>query len=371
MDNQRRADVGISISQSGSPVDMAPDYKKVLDSRWRFLEVAYEVDFPLRLPARAPDAGTTQRQTTRVNVLRHNLKFTPGFESGTLNYIIFDPGAYELYTFSDDEFIYIEASYYPPDGARALSTTIPIRVYNLPVLEEYEAPKELVAGSSSEQGDVGVKVLDGSDRSVRVGDDYPVGFSVDTTKKILSIHKHGVKDINRTLMSDLNMVSANASTDVITYTVRSGYTSWLETPGSEVSFLAVTGLGGALPGGLSESNRYYTIPVSSNSFKVATTRENALNGVAVNITSAGSTPVNIYHRQQVTDDLIVHDVGYPPTYLLARVDEIDGKRRAHPFKETLYIVFANSRTIRIQGVQAQPQGLWAYVILKDPAEIVG
>lgn len=371
MDNQRRLDVGIAISQSGTPVDTAPDYKKVLDSRWRFMEVEHEVDFPLSLPSQPPTPGVFGLTVVRVNVMRHGLDFTPAIESSTLNDVVFGFGKYALYTFADDEYVYIEARYPNSEGASELFETVSIRVYNLPILEEYSAKKELVAGSSSEQGDVGVKVLDGSDRSVQVGQDYPVGFSVDTTKKILSVHKHGVKYINKTIRAKLEMVSANVSTDIITFDVRSGDTTWVNVPGSEVSFLAVTGLGGQMPAPLSESNRYYIIPVSPTSFRVATSRANALAGTAVNITSAGRAPVNIYHSEQVTDDLIEHEVGYPPTYLLAKVEEVDGRRRVHPFKETLYIVFANSRTIRIQGVQSMPMGEYAYVILKDPAEIVG
>lgn len=372
MEDQRRTDVGISISQSGSPVDLAPDYKKVLDSRWRFMEVEHELDFPVSFPAVAADTNGIGIRSNRVNVMRHGLPFTPAIEASTLNEPSQNVTAkYDLYTFADDEYIYIEGQYFATLGAAAISDVVSIRVYNLPILEEYSAKKELVAGSSSEQGDVGVKVLDGSDNSVQVGQDYPVGFSVDTTKKILSVHKHGVQDINRTFYSTLRMGSVDVNADTMTYTVLEGDTSWLQTVGEEVRFFAVTGQGGAMPGGLTEGQSYYIIPMSSNSFRFATSKANAEAGVYVNITSTGSAPVNINWNKTISNDEIVHDIGYPPTYLLARVEEYAGKRRVHPFKETLYIVFANNRTIRIRGIQAMATGEYAYVILKDPAEVIG
>ena len=370
MDDQRRADVGISISQSGSPVDMAPDYKKVLDSRWRFMEVEYELDFPLNLPAIPPITAPFARIDIRVNIVRHSLGFAPAIEVGSVDGYNFNAGEYSLAYWSDDEWVYAVATYTNTEGAKAINKTIPVRVYNLPILEEYSAPKELVAGSSSEQGDVGVKVLDGSDRSVRVGDDYPVGFSVDTTKKILSVHKHGVKYINKTLSAQGDITNVNATTDVLTYSPREGYSSWIQTPGSPVSFLPWGG--GALPAPLASGTQYFVIPQTSNSFKIATSKANALAGTAVNITSSGTLPISAFHNETVTDDLIYHDVGYPPTYLLARAEELpNGKMRVGPFMDISAVVFANNQTIRIQGVQAMVSGLFAYVILKDPAEIVG
>ena len=47
---------GIMISQEGVPVERAADYQKVLDSRWRFMEVAQEIDIKVDIPA-APSAG--------------------------------------------------------------------------------------------------------------------------------------------------------------------------------------------------------------------------------------------------------------------------------------------------------------------------
>lgn len=372
MQDQRRTDVGIAISQSSSPVDLAPDYKKVLDSRWRFMEVEYELDFPVSFPAVAGVSGAGGIGVDRIDVIRHGLPFAPAIESSTDNYM--DTTASKssgLFTFADDEYVYVERQYLNQLGADAVTDEVSIRVYNLPILEEYSAKKELVAGSSSEQGDVGVKVLDGSDNSVQVGQDYPVGFSVDTTKKILSVHKHGVQDINRSYTSNLRMASVDVGTDIMTYTVLEGETFWLQTVGEEVRFLAVTGQGGAMPGGLTEGQPYYIIPMSSNSFRLATTKANAEAGTYVNITSSGSLPVGIFWSKTISNDEIVHDIGYPPTYLLAQVDEYAGKRRVAPFKETTNVVFANNRTIRIRGIQAVAMGEYAYVILKDPAEIIG
>lgn len=80
---------------------------------------------------------------------------------------------------------------------------------------------------------------------------------------------------------DLNIdatVSAVAATDLFTASNHKRAT------GQPVRFTSTD----TLPEGLSEDTTYYVIRVSSSTFKVSTTFEGALQGVAVNLTSAGT-----------------------------------------------------------------------------------
>lgn len=79
----------------------------------------------------------------------------------------------------------------------------------------------------------------------------------------------------------------NTGTEVITessHGLSSGQTVYL------------TNSGGALPGGLSASTKYYVISASSSTIKLATSRANAIAGTAINITSAagGGTHTLVY-----------------------------------------------------------------------------
>ena len=72
--------------------------------------------------------------------------------------------------------------------------------------------------------------------------------------------------------------SVNLSTDVITITNHDFLT------GQKVLYTAV---GGAAPTGLVTNTDYFIIKISANTFKLATTLANSINGIAINITAVG------------------------------------------------------------------------------------
>jgi hypothetical protein len=77
--------------------------------------------------------------------------------------------------------------------------------------------------------------------------------------------------------------TANASTDVCTWTSSANYPSNVLT-GTRIQVSST----GTLPGGLSPSTNYYFIRISDTTFKLATSYANAIAGTAIDITSAGS-----------------------------------------------------------------------------------
>lgn len=87
--------------------------------------------------------------------------------------------------------------------------------------------------------------------------------------------------------------SVNVSSDTISIT-NHGYSA-----SDRVNF---QNFGGALPTGISANTDYYAIPTSKNAFKIATTVQNAFDGVAVDITSASGGGTNY-----ITDDLSIYN----------------------------------------------------------------
>lgn len=77
--------------------------------------------------------------------------------------------------------------------------------------------------------------------------------------------------------------SADASTDVCTYTSTANYPSNILT-GTRVRLTTTT----TLPGGLATATDYYVIRASDSTFKLATTYANAVAGTQINITDAGT-----------------------------------------------------------------------------------
>lgn len=126
------------------------------------------------------------------------------------------------------------------------------------------------------------------------------------------------------------------------------------------------------PAPLTTSTIYYTIPVDSTHIKLATSVANAQAGTAINLTSAGSLPGLIVGSSIPGDnaEAIEHNVGYPPTYMLARVSTINGEHMVYPLNRTNAMVKSDAKYLRLGGVQAIISGEYAYVVLKDPAELV-
>lgn len=365
---------GAVFTQSGVPVRGSADYQRVYDSRWRFIELELEYDFEVTLPA-SPVGPVIFEKTT---VVKHGLGFVPFFE-GTFEHIFYDDDFSQVSLFADKERVFIKRII-SIDGAISRTITGTVRVYNLPILEEYVAPKGIPQGSSSPRGPAGVKFLDGNKHGVDIGDNSPVGFSVDSSKKILSIHRHGLVKINDFIGKSCDVTAINTTTDVLTVSASANPfdnpdISWLQEPGAPIRYFPDDFV--TFPGGMIDDT-YFIIPVDATHVKLAASYQNALNGVAVNLTTTGSLPggMNKTANPSVEENTILHDVGYPPTYILARVSSDDEWLTDD---SELYIgpmitayttmVEADDRVLRLTGVQAVAADWLGYIILKDPAEI--
>jgi hypothetical protein len=370
---------GIVFTQQGVPVKNSSDYQKVLDSRWVFMEVEAERDINTVLPAMAA-IDSTQRYYEKTILLRHNLGFLPAFEGITFfNYS--DPifNAVEIY--SDENTIFlrrlISSTAYPQQ-----TVTGSFRLYNLPILTEYQAPSEIVSGASAPKTDFGVKFIDGSVPNITPGDTNVQGFSVDTTKKILSVHKHGLKYFNQSALAyHANVTAIDTASNILTVSpyLRTGSVffdlTWVQTPGR--AFIYFPSDLATYPAPLSSGGIYYNIPVDATHIKLADSYQAALNGNALDLTTAGSLPASLAGQPVAGEDTITHGIGYPPTYMLAPVNEdepTNGLGAATYIGPLLLgsppaIIHADSSTLRFKGVQSLFAGKYGYIILKDPAEI--
>lgn len=239
---------GLVFTQSGAPVRASADYQRVYDSRWRFMEIEIERDFSVNLEARKP-VDFSARYYERTTIIRHGLGFVPWFES-TFENDGFGLGLLAPASiWADKDKIYLER-FIITDGAEARAIELSLRIYNLPVLKNYEAPKGLPVGLSSPKSDIGIRFIDDQSRSVDLASRSPVGFSIDTKKKILSIHKHGLARINDWTHKFSQVTAINTSTDVLTVTEGSNpaATGWTQVAGTPVKYFP--GDFATYPGGL-------------------------------------------------------------------------------------------------------------------------
>lgn len=378
---------GIIFTQSGVPVKGSADYQRVYDSRWKFLEIEFDRKFVVDLPY-VPGIGTSKRHDERVNIVQHGLGFVPMFETDFVNqdYSTGVNGPAEI--FADEQYVFFQR-FITTSGADAQKITLNIRLYNLNVLTSYTAPKGLPQGSQSPRSNIGIKFLDGQTPGVEVGDNAVRGFSVDTTKKIISIHKHGLAKINDWNGKYCYVSAIDTGTDILTIYVDPNASSlnakdisWTKTPGICVTYFPndfVTFPGG-IPNANNVSSPLFVIPVDDTHIKLAISYENALQGIALDLTSAGSLRGQLSARSTSGDlsETILHDVGYSPTFLLAPVSReiyVDAtiketKPYVSPMMDIILArVIADTRYLYFYGVQATFSGWYAYIVLKDPAEL--
>lgn len=377
---------GIVFTQSGAPVRGSADYQRVYDSRWRFMELEIEEDFKIEVPALNPvDFGAYYYD--RITVLKHGLGFVPFFETSlpTQSFSINGP----LSVWADKDKIYLER-FITTQGGDAQSLDFSIRVYNLPILHAYEAPKGPPEGLSSPRSDIGIRFIDDNARSVDLASRSPVGFSVDTKKKILSIHKHGIARMNDWVMKSSRVTAINTTTNALTVVEndQSNLTmalGWTQVVGTRVRFSPADFA--TYPGGLEDAT-YYIIPNGAGSVKLAKSLEAAHAGIEVDITSAPSASLPGFLNGQSDptshEDAILHDVGYPPTILIAEVN-LEGSKYSGIINDpdpdvdelvigpmqniTLAYTRADDKYMYFRGVQAVFGGWYGFVVLKDPSEI--
>lgn len=203
-------DNGISIAYRGTDIRFASDYSKSIDSRWKFMEVAFEnYNKTLTLPAIAPGVfGTVGFEQSYV-IVEHNLGFYPFFEcqvsiiegrpndsqSGQTSASGFVIYPFRIY--SDKNKLYVFPSYQGDYGQSPVKLLIQYRVYNINIDEEYEAPPFGQPAANAGKSSYGVKMLDGT-QPIDLSSQAVEGFSIDTTQKTLSIHSIHTQYVDNT-----------------------------------------------------------------------------------------------------------------------------------------------------------------------------
>lgn len=388
---------GIQVSQRGIPVDRAADYQKVLDSRWKFMEVAMEVDTTIVIP-QAPVLAVNGFQ--RVNIVKHGLtnqgkKFVPAFhgswlpdpslplESGTNQYDVYPQAA----LYMDDQYLYFHRTNFAGGNISgnplpAITIKVKAKIYNLDILTEYLAIQEIPTGSGKAPTDVGMTALDGSNSKATVGGTNPDGYSIDTRKKILSIHRVAQKDVYQFRPESGMITAIDTGTNIATididkneigdlYDQKFGL-SWVKT-GVQIGMSPNDFT--TYPSPLSGNVAPYIIKVDDSHIKFALTQADALAGNAIDLTTAGSLPMQMRMSATADDGRFAHESEYPPSYFFCeKSNNEDGTGlRVGSLRYISYtpLIRIDSQYMYFSGVQAAYNGALAIIVLKDPIEVAG
>ena len=365
------------ISQEGIDVQRAADYQKVLDSRWRFMEVAHEIDLTITVPPLSSSVSTEQI----VDIFQHNLGFTPAFHGSFLPLQTFnpnfDPELIGARIYCNGEKMFFNRHVDAGTPVSAMNIRVKATIYNLPILEAYEAPAEATSNVGRVESDIGVRALDGTDSTVDISDSSSYGFSVDTKKKVISINKVVSKWINSWVFDDGKITSIDTATDICTFTEGDPGGGFASNTGTE---WIQTGVGltispadfATMPGPLTQGTTYYIIRISNTQFKLALSEANARAGIAIDLTSAGSLPAFIRRASTIDDTRVAHGAEYPPSFFFCEInDSVAWGRAVSTLRHisTTPLISADNNYLYFNGVQAVYARLLSVIILKDPMEL--
>jgi hypothetical protein len=348
------------------------------------METALEIDTTVLMPSLGT---TTSFGYQRINIARHNLtrkgrKYVPAFHGSYKireSYNPFSDFSGELAI--DDEWIYIYRSYYNGFATPSFTIDVKAKIYTLPILEEYLAITETQPASAKSSSKYGLRALDGSDSAVNIGDTSAHGFSIDTRKKILSVHKVTKKKVNYYFYNTVRVSAVDTATDILTITNdpsesedpdgNKAGTTWIAT-GKRLQYLPGDFV--TYPAPLSAGVAIYCIKVDDTHIKLALSLADAQAGTALNLTSAGSIPSTIRDAGDDDSARLDHENDYPPSYLFCNVmpNNINGAGEAVSSLfhiSTTPLVLADRQYLYFRGVQAIYIAHIAVIILKDPIEV--
>lgn len=173
---------GVAVTQSGVPISQAIDSQKVLDSRWKFYEMAFEGFV---------SSGTIQFGK-RLDLYEHNLGFIPAFDCYDTNLGAYVIGDNSGGIRADNRFIYFEGQ--NANNIDYSSHKLLLRIYNVPIIEEYTAPiSQTLPVKSSTKTTQGVKVRQST---ADFREQELSRFAMNTQSKTLSVQKTGLVTAN-------------------------------------------------------------------------------------------------------------------------------------------------------------------------------
>jgi hypothetical protein len=376
---------GIQISQEGVPVTRAADYQKVLDDRWPFLDIFQEVEIPVEV--RLTDA--VESFNWAIELFSHKLGYLPAFTYRILSGNMWGDYDGQTTIVSTKTGIYLTGLHYS-GGATSWNFRIFMRVYALDVTREFEYKTEDPEPTSKRQSrKYGAKVIKSGVSPSKFSSDEMSDFSLHTDAKVLAVQQTGVLNMNPWIALDQASVTA-IDTGADTMTLAPAFSgadiSWTRTLGQACGYYPSDFVTYPSPLG---SNTYYIIPTDSNKIKLALGYTNALNGIAIDLASTGSLPgtLSATENPQNPQERIFHNVGYPPSFWMSRVDLwledrypvvlTGGVTPALYGEDIIYdmgrgfeegFTYATSTYLRFRGAQSVAGGRYAYAIFKDPLE---
>lgn len=187
---------GAEIAQQGIDISHASDDQKVLDTRWVTLDIIDEPTFSFNGNiATGSTGGSLEFTALALVAYEHNLGFLPAFDYEIVSAVVTPdlPGLDDYDMYADETNIYLVPTIGAEVPTITLNIQINMRIYNLDITTEYEAP--VVTGiptDSNSPSEYGIKFVNPNFAGVDLATAPPEDLNFSTGLRPLNILKHGV-----------------------------------------------------------------------------------------------------------------------------------------------------------------------------------
>jgi|ERR1035437_4801109 hypothetical protein len=190
-------DYGAAISTQGIPVDQASDDQKVLDTRWKTLNIFTEFTYSntVILNINNP-GGSLASNTNYFTIFAHNLGYLPAFDYVINSFTVSDnsqAGINQFNVYAGANNIYLVPTINTVLNANIILTiNMTVRVYTLSITTEFQGSSvQGQAISNSKQSEYGVDFIKPGLASPNIINDTIDEYSFSTKLRPLNILQHG------------------------------------------------------------------------------------------------------------------------------------------------------------------------------------
>lgn len=184
---------GAAISEQGVPLAQASDDQKVIDTRWKTLDILYDYTYSNTVAL----TMVSHFNTNYIEISTHNLGYLPAFDYEILSYTLTDPSAtVAWFAFADNVNVYLVPQIISLQANVSLTVSVAVRVYALNITQFYQAPNvQAISTANPSSTGFGIEFIKPADASPVIINNPINEYSFNTQLHPLNILQNGTYTI--------------------------------------------------------------------------------------------------------------------------------------------------------------------------------
>lgn len=187
---------GLLFTQEGVSIPYSADYQRVVDTRWKTMDVAFEQDIDISF------GSWTAATRYNIEVFAHNLHYLPAFEffqdrdTSEGNTTILSGSHVIDFMFGTKDKIIVSISRFGGDPSTALRIKGFLRIYRVDITSEYKVSEAPSTGAPAVDSSYGVKFIDTENGFNDLNAKEIYKYLQNSKEKVIGIHQHGTASID-------------------------------------------------------------------------------------------------------------------------------------------------------------------------------